>query len=150
MDGLILEQTSMGQYWNKTAPQRTTLEWKKHRGAYQGFRKHLDNYDWLLRGCLFCMGGGWKRARMIRLISLWFMTSHSKPHRLFFFFFLLTSSLFLSSLRQGSSFILLHVDIQPPNRFYWKRLSFPHCVLGALMKSSLLVPVVVQRAKNPT
>lgn len=45
MDGLILEQTSMGQYWNKTAPQRTTSECKKHRGAYQGFRKHLDNYD---------------------------------------------------------------------------------------------------------
>ena len=25
-------------------------------------------------------GGGWKRARIFRLTSLWFMISHSKPH----------------------------------------------------------------------
>ena len=88
VDGLISEQISMGHYWNKTsAPQRTTLEWKKHREEHikDLSRKHLGNYYdsfssilMLTAQRMFVLHGGvWKRARMIRLTSVWFMTSHS-------------------------------------------------------------------------
>ena len=95
VDGLIAEQISMDHYWNQTStPQRTTLEWKKIREKNieehikDLSRKYLgDYYDSfpsilvLTAQRMFVLHcGGWKRARIFRLASLWFMTSHSKPH----------------------------------------------------------------------
>ena len=43
--------------------------------------------------------------------------------------------IFVFGIRQGSSFILLHVGVQFSQHHLLKRLSFPHCVsLVALVK----------------
>lgn len=88
IDGLRSEQTSMGHYWNKlSAPQRPTLEWEEHveeRNIKDLSRKYLGNYyDYFLSILMLTAqrmfvlhGGVWERAKMIRLIFLWFMNSH--------------------------------------------------------------------------
>ena len=106
IDGLRSEQTSMGHYWNKlSAPQRPTLEWEEHveeRNIKDLSRKYLGNYyDYFLSivmlttqrmFVLYC--GVWERAKMIKLIFLWFMTSHKAsppPLALFCFVFFICS-----------------------------------------------------------
>lgn len=42
-------------------------------------------------------------------------------------------------IRQGSSFILYHEDIQCSPYHLLKRLSFPYCVLGTLVKNQLTI-----------
>lgn len=90
------EQTSVGRYLSNTSASQNNFRVKQveEHNIKDLSRKYLGNYyDFfpsilmLTAQRMFVLHGGvWKRASMIRLIYLGFMTSHNSS---FFFFFAL-------------------------------------------------------------